>query len=152
MSTVVDYEANYTDEQKLLAEHLIGLEKGALGKWFKGDVSGFRELWSRRSFTYFDAAHPDRVEDHETIDTFLDGVAGKLHADEYEMRRPRVQFGAYTALLTYQLYSDTNLIDMKYNCIELFQKEEGFQWRVIHSTWSFIRPMDMDFGSAKKIV
>ncbi|MBO4258221.1 DUF4440 domain-containing protein [Streptomyces griseorubiginosus] len=150
--TVPDYEANYTDEQKQLAEHLIGLEKSALDKWFNGDVSGYRELWSRRSFTYFDGAHPARIEDHETVDAFLDGVDGKLHADEYDFRNPRVQFGDDTALLTYQLYADTNLIDMKYNCIELYQKEDDSQWRVIHSTWSFIRPMDMDFGSAEKIV
>lgn len=55
------------------------------------------------------------------------------------------------AVLTYQLHADTSLIDMHYNCIEVFQKEED-GWHVIHSTWSFIRPMDMDFGSAKDIV
>lgn len=68
------------------------------------------------------------------------------------MRSPRVQFGDDMALLTFQVYADTNLIDMKYNCVELYQKEEDSQWRVIHSTWSFIRPMDMDSGSAEEIV
>lgn len=152
MATIPDYETNYTPEQKQLAEHLIGLEKSALDKWFNGDVSGYRELWSRRSFTYFDGANLERVEDHESIDGFLDELDGKLHADAYDLRSPRVQFGDDTALLTFQLYADTNLIDMKYNCIELYQKEEDSQWRVIHSTWSFIRPMDMDFGSAEEIV
>lgn len=40
---------------------------------------------------------------------------------------------------------------MQYNCIELFQKEDDGKWRVIHSTWSFIRPMDMNFDTAKKL-
>lgn len=26
-----------------------------LDKWFKGDTSGYEQLWSKRSFTYFDA-------------------------------------------------------------------------------------------------
>ena len=54
-------------------------------------------------------------------------------------------------VLTYELYTDTNLINMRYNCVEVFQKE-GNEWRVIHSTWSFIRPMDMDFGKVKNVV
>ena len=33
---------------------------------------------------------------------------------------------------------------MAYNCIEVYQKETDGIWRVIHSTWSFIRPMDMN--------
>ena len=146
------YEQSYTPEQEQLAEHLIGLEKAALDKWFAGDVSGYRELWSRRSFTYFDGANTDRVEDHDTIDTFLDDLDGKLHADTYDFQNPRVQFGTDMALLTYQLYADTNLIDMKYNVVELFQKEEDGQWRVVHSTWSFIRPMDMTFDTGQTIV
>lgn len=40
---------------------------------------------------------------------------------------------------------------MQYNCIEVYQLEAG-EWKVIHSTWSFIRPMDMDFNQAKEIV
>ncbi|MBY3989591.1 DUF4440 domain-containing protein [Rhodococcus fascians] len=146
------FEDLYTPEQRQLAEHLIGLEKSALDKWFDGDVSGYRELWSRRNFSYFDGANTDRVDDHETIDRFLVELEGKLHADAYDFRNPRVQFGVDMALLTFQLYSDTNLIDMKYNCIELYQKEEDSHWRIVHSTWSFIRPMDMEFGSTEKIV
>jgi len=150
MTHTTVHEQDYTPEQKALADHLISLERAALDKWFNGDMSGYRELWSRRSFTYFDAGHTERVEDHDTIDAFLDGLEGKLHADTYELRSPRVQFGTDMALLTYQLFADTNLIDMKYNCVELFQKE-GSEWHVIHSTWSFIRPMDVDFGVAKAI-
>jgi hypothetical protein len=109
MKTAAPHEQNYSPEQAELAEHIIGLEKGALDKWFNGDVSGYRELWSRESFTYFDGDNPDRVEDHDTIGRFLDGLAGRLHADTYDFRNPRVQFGSDMALLTYQVYADTNL-------------------------------------------
>lgn len=145
------YEQRYSTEEKHLAEHLIGLERAALDKWFNGDTSGYRKLWSKESFSYFDGANLHRIDDHKSICDFLDTIEGQLHADRYDFCCPRVQFGNDTALLTFQLYAKTNLIDMKYNCIELYQKEDD-EWRVIHSTWSFIRPMDMNFGKVTEIV
>lgn len=146
------YEQQYTPEERALAQHIISLEKAALDKWFKGDTSGYEALWSKRSFTYFDGVVTERVDDHATIAAFLRTIDGKLFADSYDFRSPRVQFGADMAVLTYQLFADTTLIDMAYNCIEVYQKEANGEWYVIHSTWSFIRPMDMNFGKAKEVV
>lgn len=140
------------EEERQLAEHIIGLEKAALDKWFNGDTSGYEQLWSRRSFTYFDGVVEKRIEDHQTIVEFLKTIDGKLFAKSYDFRSPRVQMGTDMAVLTYQLFADTSLIDMAYNCIEAYQKEENGEWHVIHSTWSFIRPMDRDFNRAKAIV
>ncbi|WP_242270537.1 nuclear transport factor 2 family protein [Bacillus cereus group sp. BfR-BA-01425] len=138
--------------EQAITEEIIQLEKLALDKWFKGDTSGYLELWSRKSFSYFDGAFEKRIDSHEEITEFvLNAVEGKLFADSYDFCYPRVQAVKDMAVLTYQLHADTSLIDMHYNCIEVFQKEED-GWHVIHSTWSFIRPMDMDFGSAKVIV
>lgn len=139
-------------EQEALAQHIIGLEKAALDKWFAGDTSGYEQLWSKRSFTYFDAVVKERIDDHATIAEFLKTIDGKLFADSYDFRNPRVQIGQDMAVLTYQLFAKTTLIDMEYNCIEVYQKETDGQWRVIHSTWSFIRPMDKDFTPAKAVV
>lgn len=146
------YELNYTEEERKLAQHIIELEKAALDKWFKSDTSGYEQLWSKRSFTYFDAVVEKRVDDHATIAEFLKTIDGKLFADSYDFRNPRVQIGKDMAVLTYQLFAETTLIDMEYNCIEVYQKEEDGEWRVIHSTWSFIRPMEKNFGKAKDIV
>lgn len=140
------------EEEKALAEHIISLERAALDKWFKGDTSGYEQLWSKRSFTYFDGVVTKRIDGHATIAEYLKTIDGKLFADSYDFRSPRVQAGKDMAVLTYQLFADTSLIKMTYNCIEVYKKEEDGQWRVIHSTWSFIRPMDMDFGKAKEIV
>jgi hypothetical protein len=120
---------------------VTGLEKAALDRWFNGDTSGYRELWSKHSFTYFDGANPDRVEGYDSIIAFLDTIEGKLFAKHYDFCCPRVQFGTDMAVLTYQLFAKTTLIDMQYNCVEVFQKESD-DWHVIHSTWSFIRPME----------
>lgn len=92
------------------------------------------------------------MDDHAIIAAFLRTIDGKLFADNYDFRSPRVQFGTDMAVLTYQLFANTTLIDMAYNCIEVYQKEADGEWHVIHSTWSFIRPMDMDFGKAKDVV
>lgn len=138
-------------EDEALARHIIGLEKAALDKWFAGDTSGYEKLWSHRSFTYFDAVVTERIDDHATIAEALKTIDGKLFADSYDFRDPRVQIGKDMAVLTYQLFAETTLIDMKYNCIEVYQKEEDGQWHVIHSTWSFIRPMDRDFAPAKEV-
>lgn len=140
------------EEEQQLAEYLIGLEKAALDKWFNGDTSGYEQLWSKRSFTYFDSVSDKRIDDHETIAQYLKTIDGKLFAPSYDFRVPRVQISKDMAVLTYQLFADTNLINMAYDCIEVFQKEENGEWHVIHSTWSFIRPMDHDFNQAKAIV
>jgi len=132
----------HTDRERELAEYLIGLEKAALDKWFNGDTSGYERLWSKRSFSYFDSVSAERVDDHATIARFLETIEGKLFADSYDFRNPRVQFGQDMAVLTYQLFAKTTLIDMEYNCIEVYQREENDEWHVIHSTWSFIRPME----------
>lgn len=147
----INFFDNYSEEQKQLFNHIVGLEKAALDKWFKGDTSGYRALWSKKNFTYFDGAFPTRVDEYATISQFLDGIEGKLFADSYDFVSPRIQFNGDIAILTYQLFSDTSLIDMKYNVIEIFEKEEG-EWKVIHSTWSFIRPMDQDFSKLKQMV
>lgn len=146
------YELQYTEEERRLADHLIGLERAALAKWFKGDTSGYEKLWSKRSFSYFDAVVTERVDDHESISAFLKSIDGKLFADSYDFRHPRVQAGEDMAVLTFQLFAKTSLIDMEYNCIEVYQKEQDGEWRVIHSTWSFIRPMDKQFGRDEDVV
>ena len=151
-NSIPAYQQQYTPQQRALAGELIALEKAALDKWFQGDTSGYRALWSKKSFSYFDGANLHRIDDHASVEAFLDTIEGQLHADHYDFCCPRVQFGEDMALLTYQLYAKTNLLDMQYNCIELYQKEESGEWHVVHSTWSFIRPMDMNFGTVKEVV
>ncbi|MCM1071917.1 MAG: hypothetical protein NC210_06675 [[Clostridium] fimetarium] len=145
----------YRDEaQEALARHIIELEKSALDKWFNGDTSGYDQLWSHRDFSYFDAVVTRRVDSHEEIEPLLASIEGKLFADSYDFRDPRVQFSDDMSMgvLTYQLYAKTTLIDMAYNCIEVYRKEADGSWHVAHSTWSFIRPMDMDFGKPEDVV
>ncbi|MGG1905277.1 hypothetical protein ABFY47_24340 [Enterobacter ludwigii] len=102
---VTTYEQNYTDEERALENEIIALENSALDKWFKGDISGYEQLLSERSFTYFDAVVSERVDDYATIKKFLDSISGRLSADSYDFRPPRVQLGKDMAVLTYQLFA-----------------------------------------------
>lgn len=139
-------------EEEKLANELIGMEKAALEKWFNGDSSGYRDLWSKKSLCYFDAVCENRIDSYDEIAKLvIERVDGKLYAKHYEVRNGRVQAVKDMAVLTYQLYSETNLINVNYNCIEVFQQEED-GWHVIHSTWSIIRPMEMDFSGLKDII
>lgn len=141
-----------TNENTDLTTKIIALEKGALDKWFKGDTSGYLTIWSQKNFSYFDSAKPHRVDTYAEIKEFvLANVEGKLFADTYDFEDPRVQIKGDMAVLTYQLFAKTSLNEMRYNCIEVYERE-GADWKVVHSTWSFIRPMDMDFGQKKTLV
>ncbi|WP_338208807.1 nuclear transport factor 2 family protein [Lactiplantibacillus paraxiangfangensis] len=139
-------------ENDALTAKIIGLEKDALNKWFKGDTSGYLNIWSKENFSYFDSFKAQRIDTYTQIKQFvLANVEGKLFADSYEFKAPRVQASDDMAVLTYQLFADTSLNEMRYNCIEVYQRE-GNDWKVIHSTWSVIRPMDMNFEPNKTLV
>ena len=141
------------DEEKKLAEEIINMEKTVLAKFFNGDMTGYDDLWSKKSFTYYDAVTTKRIDDFATIRKYLSKLEGKLHSDNYKIVDPRVQFNKNmdTAVLTYQLFAKTNINDVEYNCIQVYQKEdEG--WKVIHSTWAVLRPMDKDYSKMKVVV
>lgn len=145
-------EPDATEEEQALAARLVDKEKAALDKWFRGDVSGYADLWSKRSFSYFDAVVKERVDSPEEIRNFLKAIEGRRFAVGYEMRAPRVQLSQDMAVLTYQLFADTSLMKMAYNCIEVFRREGDGEWRVVHSTWSCIRPMDVKDWPAGTVV
>jgi len=57
-----------------------------------------------------------------------------------------------TAVLAFQVFTKTKLMDMEYNGIEVYQKETYKEWPVIHSTFSFIQQMDKKFGNGKSML
>lgn len=142
-----------TEEEQQMAAEVIALEQDALDKWFNGDISGYKKLWSEDNFSYLDSNWDHIIHDKGEIMNFLLSVVeGKLHADSYDFVKPRVQWVNGMGILTYQLFAHTNFNDMRYNCIEIYVKNANGDWTVIQSTWSFIRPMDMDFSKKKTVV
>lgn len=134
-----------------LTKQVIAMEKNALDKYYAGDMTGYYDLWSHEDFSYFDAGHDKCIDDFKEVKDFLDhNIAGKMHADSYKFVAPRVQIHGDTAILTYQLFADTNFINMKYNVIEVFQKNDQGEWKVVHSTWDTITPYARDLSQDQK--
>lgn len=130
-----------------IKDEIIKLEKQALDKFYQGDMSGYYDIWSHDDFSYFDAGHEKRIDSFAEVKDFLDNrVAGKMHADTYDFISPRVQVHGDTAILTYQLFADTNFINMHYNVVEVFQKDENGDWKAVHSTWDTILPFARDLS------
>lgn len=73
-------------EAERIAGHIAGLEKAALDRWFAGDTPVYADLWSKDSFSYFDAVVKERIDSHAEIMEFLAAIDGKLFADGYEFR------------------------------------------------------------------
>lgn len=79
------YEENYTEEQKVLAKELTQMEIDSLNRFYRGDTSGYQNLWSKDNFTYFDANTFERIDTYEEIYNFLmNRIEGKLHAENYD--------------------------------------------------------------------
>lgn len=131
---------SHTEEELRIAEHLLQLEENALKLWFNGDTSGYRTIYSHDDFSYFDSVRTTRIDSYDDFVPFLDQLDGKLFASSYEICNPRVQIKGDTAVFTFQLYAKTNIIDVEYNCIEVYQKQENGEWLIIHSTWAMIAP------------
>lgn len=130
-------------ETQELADYIIGLESKALDLWYKGDVSGYLSLFSKESFTYFDPTHKMRIDGYEAIsEMMMSEVQGKIFAEKYVMQQPFVQIYHRMAVLTYQLFSCANGVSFRWNTANVYRQEEDGQWRIIHSNWAFIRPMD----------
>lgn len=139
------------DEERQIAEQLLDLEMMALEKFMNGDTSLYGKLWAKDNFSYCDMGFDHRVDTREEIEQFLQRAMG-LKTNWYEVKSPRVQFSTDggVAILTYQLFAETDRNDMRYNCIETFDRQSDGQWRVIQSTWAVIRPFEMDFSKVRK--
>lgn len=138
-------------EANAIANQVIEMEKVALDKYYAGDMTGYYNLWSHDDFSYFDSGHAKRVDSFAEVKDFMDkNLAGKMHADSYCFLTPRVQVHGDTAILTYQLFADTNFINMKYNVVEVFQKNAAGEWKVVHSTWDTITPYSRDLSQGQK--
>ncbi len=134
-----------------ITNQVIEMEKAALDKYYAGDMTGYYNIWSHDDFSYFDAGHAKRVDSFAEVKDFMDkNLAGKMHADSYRFLTPRVQVHGDTAILTYQLFANTNFINMKYNVVEVFQKNAAGEWKVVHSTWNTITPYSRDLSQDQK--
>ena len=127
-----------------LANQIIAMEKTALEAWNKGNPDEFLRLYSEEEYTYFDPYLKKRIDSYETIKKLYNDIRGQVSVNKYEMVDPLVQtVGKDMAVLTFNLYSYSGNDVYKWNCTEIFKLQAGKEWKIIHTHWSYIRPMDM---------
>lgn len=126
----------------VLADKIIALEKGALEQWNKGNPDGFLKIYAE-DYTYFDPFLKKRVDGFGAIEKLYNDIRGQVSVDRYEMVDPVVQGTKDIAILTFNLYSYSGNEIYKWNCTEVYKLQLDKDWKIIHTHWSYIRPMDM---------
>jgi len=121
------------------ADALLVLERAALERWLDGDPSGFLEI-SDDDVVYFDPFVERRIDGLAALRAYYEPLRGRIHADRFELLRPRVQHDGDLAVLTFNFVSyGGNENAQRWNCTEVYRRRAA-GWRIIQTHWSFTGP------------
>ncbi|MBI5024738.1 MAG: DUF4440 domain-containing protein [Candidatus Omnitrophica bacterium] len=120
--------------EKDVAATIIALERAALDRWGKGDPSGYLEI-SAPGVVYFDPFLERRLDGLEALTRYYEALRGKIRIDRDELINPKVQVCGEAAVLTFNLVSHIGKTQMRWNCTEVFHRQNG-SWRIIQTHWS----------------
>ncbi len=134
MAEITSFSQTGTD----LSATIIALEKSALKKWNNGDPGGYLDI-SAAEVVYFDPYTEQRLDGLESLKKYYEPIKGQIRA-RYEMLNPKVQATSDMAVLTFNLYSYEGDRVVKWNCTEVYRLENGGNWKIIQTHWSFIKP------------
>jgi ketosteroid isomerase-like protein len=121
-----------------VAETIMGLERGALERWGRGDPEGFLEI-SAPDLSYFDPFIERRLDGLASLRPMYDQIRGKIHIDRFEIIEPRVQVAGDVAVLTFRFKSYGGAGSIDWNTTEVYQRDQA-GWRIIHTHWAFHQP------------
>ncbi len=131
-------ETSFSQTGTDLSATIIALEKSALKKWNNGDPGGYLDI-SAAEVVYFDPYTEQRLDGLESLKKYYEPIKGQIRA-RYEMLNPKVQATSDMAVLTFNLYSYEGDRVVKWNCTEVYRLENGGNWKIIQTHWSFIKP------------
>jgi ketosteroid isomerase-like protein len=122
---------------------IIGLERGALDRWGRGDPQGYLDLYARE-VTYFDPMREKRIDGFEAMKQALEPIKGLVKVDRYEMIDPEVSRAGDSAILTYNLVSrgrspSGEATVVRWNSTAVYALIDR-HWKIVHSHWSFTKP------------
>jgi ketosteroid isomerase-like protein len=121
-----------------IAEKIIAMEKAALERWCKGDPSGFLEI-SAEDVVYFDPFMEKRLDGLDELKKLYESLRGQVNTGWFEMPNPKVHVGGNMAVLTFNFNSEVNGKKSKWNCTEVYRKEQNGQWKIIQTHWSLTK-------------
>lgn len=125
--------------EKDVAVTIIAMERAALDRWGKGDPSGYLEI-SAPEVVYFDPFLERCLDGLEALTRYYKALRGQVRIDRDEIINPKVQVCGEVAVLTFNYVSYTGETQMRWNCSEVYQHQNG-HWRIIQTHWSITQPL-----------
>ena len=124
---------------RMIEDEIVAMERAALGRWCRGDPSGFLEI-SAPDVVYFDPFLDRRLDGLPALTTYYESLRGKISAVKYEIVDPVVNHVGDAAALSFRFVSvDASGDEYKWNCTEVYRRlKEG--WRIVQTHWSFTNP------------
>lgn len=122
-----------------IAALIIAMEKEALDQWGNGNPDGFLDI-SAPDVVYFDPFVEKRLDGIDQLRALYDSIRGQVHIDRYELLNPHVQAADAMAVLTFNFDGYVNGTVHKWNCTEVYRREEDGAWKIVQTHWSLVRP------------
>ena len=112
--------------------------------WKSGIVeipTPYLEIYAE-DITYFDPMHEFIITGRKDMEALYESLRGQGNVVRYNMINPTVQVWDNTAVLTYNLDSWAgNGSEWKWNCTEVYRKNENGKWEIAHNHWSLVMPI-----------
>ena len=126
-----------TDQQNVY-ETLLAQARPALERFYKGDPSGYVELFADE-LTYFDPRSGGRLDGIIALKDYFAPIEGKINVPRYEVLNPRIQLHGDIGVFTYNLneFASDGAVSVRWNSTEVYRRI-GEEWRIIHAHWSTI--------------
>lgn len=141
-SRFLPVEARVFEQQDMgpLEKKIVQLEKEALEKWYGGDPSAYIAMMGK-DIGYFEPSLEKRLDGREPLRKMYEALRGKVHAEKFDMLNTRVQATENMAVLSCNIISIEGGVPFRWNCTEVFSRDNEGQWKLIHSHWSQTRPV-----------
>lgn len=130
-----------SSEKENIKAIIIDLEKQALALWNNGNPDGFINL-STDDVVYIDPAFERKLEGKKVLEDYYNSIRGKIQIELYKMINPVVQLSSDAAVLTYNYEAHRDGMIFKMNCTEVYKLDSANQWKIIHTHWSFVQPIN----------
>lgn len=122
-----------------LEKKIVQIEKDSLDKWYAGDPTAYIAMLDS-DVGYFEPGLEKRLDGKRPLKTLFEALRGKIHADQYHLLNTRVQATENMAVLSCNLLAVEHGIPFRWNCTEVFARNNDGQWKLIHSHWSQTKP------------
>lgn len=129
-------------DKKIITREILAMESTALQMLGNTDITGYLDIYSE-DVTYFDPFQERVIYGKGNMASYFRQLTKRFPVRMYEIIDPITTITEDMVMLVFGLEMHTDDVRLKWNCTEVYCKEEDSRWRIIHTHWSFCRPMDI---------